>query len=160
MEPNYRPNVAGILQRPDGKILIAERSDIAGAWQFPQGGVDKGEDFEAALLREMEEEISVRPTEYEVVERRDGYRYTFPGGIVKRGKFHGQEQTYFLCRLIGDESVIDLDTEEREFSDFKWIEPDEFDLGWVPDFKREVYVRVMRDFFGATIVESGSGAGE
>ena len=53
----YRPNVAAILQRPkSGKILIAERLKHPGSWQFPQGGVDPGEDLIGALYREVEEE--------------------------------------------------------------------------------------------------------
>ena len=55
----YRPNVALILQRADGRILIGERLDVAGAWQFPQGGVDAGESADEALAREMGEELSL-----------------------------------------------------------------------------------------------------
>jgi putative (di)nucleoside polyphosphate hydrolase len=33
----YRPNVAAILQRENGDIFVAERINIPGAWQFPQG---------------------------------------------------------------------------------------------------------------------------
>jgi 8-oxo-dGTP pyrophosphatase MutT (NUDIX family) len=57
----YRPNVAAIVQRHDGKILIGERSDVPGAWQFPQGGVKKSETVEQALARELKEEISLEP---------------------------------------------------------------------------------------------------
>lgn len=152
MELRFRPNVAGILERPDdGRILIAERVDFPGAWQFPQGGVDEGEDLEAAFYREMEEEIGLKPSDYMVLEQRGGYRYTFPAGRTRGGgRFHGQEQTYFRCRLVGDESSIALDGHghEREFSAFRWIPPEAFDLGWLPEFKRAVYARVLHDFFG------------
>lgn len=39
----YRPNVAGLLVREDGKLLVCERSRQKEAWQFPQGGIDPGE---------------------------------------------------------------------------------------------------------------------
>ena len=39
----YRPNVAAIIVNGDGNLLICERSNVPGAWQFPQGGVDDGE---------------------------------------------------------------------------------------------------------------------
>ena len=149
MAKKYRPNVAGILQRPDdGRILIAERMGIPGAWQFPQGGVDKGETAEEALFREMEEEIGLQPSDYEVVEQRDGYRYEFPKGEKLRKKHTGQEQTYFRCHFTGEESAIRLDLHDQEFSASKWILPEEFDMDAVPEFKREVYRRVWRDFFG------------
>ena len=41
MKKRYRPNVAAILQRPNGLVLIAQRSDYPESWQFPQGGVDR-----------------------------------------------------------------------------------------------------------------------
>lgn len=147
MASSYRPNVAAILQREDGKIFVAERVDYRGSWQFPQGGVDDGEDLIAALYREVEEEIGVSPKSYEIAECRTGYRYKFPGGHLKKGLFCGQEQTYFLCRYLGDSHDIDLEHHTREFSDYKWIKPEKFKLKWVPKFKRRVFRKVMIDFF-------------
>ena len=148
-EPSiYRQNVAALLVRDDGRVFIGERSDCPGAWQFPQGGIDPGEQPIDALLREIEEEIGLRPEHYEVVEQRGGYRYTFPDGHSKWKEFSGQEQTYFRCRFTGSDEDINLDTEHREFSSFRWVAPAEFDLDWLPDFKREVYRRVLADFFG------------
>jgi putative (di)nucleoside polyphosphate hydrolase len=147
MASSYRPNVAAILQREDGRIFVAERIDYRGSWQFPQGGVDKGEDLIAALFREVEEEIGVPRDRYEIVACRTGYRYKFPGGHLKKGLFCGQEQTYFLCRYLGAADEIDLARHTREFSDYKWIKPEKFKLKWVPKFKRRVFYSVMRDFF-------------
>jgi len=147
----YRPNVAGILQRPkSGKILIAERIKHPGSWQFPQGGVDPGEDLIAALYREVEEEIGISPNKYSLKACFNDYRYKFPDGHLKKGQYCGQVQTYFLCTYMGKKSEIRLDSHVREFSDYRWIYPNEFDLAWVPKFKREVFRRVFRDFFGLT----------
>ena len=49
----YRANVAALVLNPAGGLLICERATIAGAWQFPQGGVDPGESPEEALFREV-----------------------------------------------------------------------------------------------------------
>lgn len=144
----YRPNVAAILQRADGDIFVAERINIKGAWQFPQGGIDEGEDAETALFRELEEEIGVKRELLEIVQRRDGYRYAFTKGRLKYGIYAGQEQTYFLCRFSGKDKDFNLDATHREFASFKWIKPAEFKLEWVPKFKRHVYRQVMLDFFG------------
>lgn len=143
----YRPNVAAILCRPDGMILVAERARFKGAWQFPQGGVDEGESAEDALFREVEEEIGVRRELITIRSRRDGYRYAFPKGRLKYGIYGGQEQTYFLCLFHGSDQDIDLDTHNREFGRWKWILPHEFDMRWVPRFKQRVYRAVMKDFF-------------
>ncbi len=63
----YRPNVAAIILSPSYpsacEIFIGERSDIAGAWQFPQGGIDEGETPKEALYRELEEEIGTNQVE-------------------------------------------------------------------------------------------------
>ncbi len=58
--PTYRPNVAFILSNAAGEILVCERSDWAGCWQFAQGGVKSGETFIDALHREVEEELCLK----------------------------------------------------------------------------------------------------
>ena len=58
MGVKYRPNVAGILCDGNGKILVGERLKHEGAWQFPQGGVDEGEDDMAK--RDSKEQESIR----------------------------------------------------------------------------------------------------
>ncbi len=147
MGEKYRPNVAAIMMNPSGKILVAERIQIPDSWQFPQGGVDKGETPREALLREVEEELGLPSSSYSILEERGGYRYQFPEGLKRWKKYCGQEQTYFLCKFTGDDSQINIETAHPEFSAWKWIDPSDFDLGWVVDFKRDVYVQVLRDFF-------------
>jgi putative (di)nucleoside polyphosphate hydrolase len=143
----YRTNVGAIIKRADGKILIGERSNVAGAWQFPQGGVKKSETAREALSRELREEVSLAPAHYRVVESKGPYRYAFPAGRTKEG-FVGQEQTYFLIAFTGVDSDIDVVTKQPEFIQFRWIEPSEFRLDWVPGFKQNVYRQVFFDFFG------------
>ncbi len=149
----YRPNVAALLVDPEGRVFIAERTDVRDAWQFPQGGVDDGESPEAALARELVEEIDLAPEKYSLREQRGGYRYIFPGGRRKWRKFRGQEQTYFLCDFLGGDADINLATAHPEFRNFRWIDPGTFSLRWVPDFKRQVYRDVLRDFFGVAALD-------
>ncbi len=139
--------MALILRRADGRVLIGERLDVAGAWQFPQGGVDAGESPETALKREVWEELALAAKDYRVVERKGPYRYEFGGGRTKQG-CGGQEQTYFLAELIGAGQGILINPETPEFREVRWIEAGEFDLEWVAPMKRGVYRDVFRDFFG------------
>jgi putative (di)nucleoside polyphosphate hydrolase len=141
----YHPNVAAILRNPAGEILICERVDPPGAWQFPQGGIDAGETSEEALRREVWEEISIQDG-YTIVDRKGPYRYLYPGGAKKRG-FHGKEQEYFLLDFSGDPASINLETEHPEFRAYRWIQPQDFRLEWLPAMKKEVYQAVFRDFF-------------
>lgn len=148
--PQYRLNAAGIVQRTDGRILICERLNEPGSWQFAQGGVDPGETLEQALVREMEEELSLRPQDYLIITRKGPYRYLFGKGRKKKG-FDGQEQTYFLTLMTCPETRIDVATPHQEFRRTSWIQPGEFDLCWLPNFKREVYRAVLYDFFGVGV---------
>lgn len=143
----YRPNVAFILRRADGRVLIGERSDVAGAWQFPQGGRDEDETDDEAVRREVLEEISLSPEDYRLVDRRGPYRYEFPTGRTKHG-YGGQEQVYFLADFTGDEARILSQPSTVEFRAVRWIAPAEFRLEWVAPMKRNVYREVLRDFFG------------
>ena len=64
----YRKNVALILERKSGKVLICQRSDCEESWQFPQGGVDAGEGPVEALHREVREEIGLSSKFYKIIE--------------------------------------------------------------------------------------------
>lgn len=157
MERLYRPNVAGMMVRQDGKLLICERSGQKGAWQFPQGGIDPGETALDAVRREIREEVGFLPTQYDIVESRKGYCYDYPPEVLeyvrekRRQPFVGQEQEYFLCRLHADAPAPDLDN--REFCAYQWITPAEFKLEWLPEFKKEVYARVLEDFFNVRALD-------
>ena len=147
----YRSNVAALVVNAAGSLLICERATVPGAWQFPQGGVEDGETLEQALSREVREEVGLEPRHYKVLRRRDGYRYLYPANVrakkIRKHGSHGQEQTYFLCRLKASAPQINVDQKPQEFRAYRWIQPEEFDLDWLPAFKRDVYREVMRDFF-------------
>ncbi|HEY1084658.1 MAG TPA: RNA pyrophosphohydrolase [Prosthecobacter sp.] len=147
----YRPNVAVILMNERNEIFVAERISIPGAWQFPQGGIDEGEDAETAMFREMAEEIGVTRDKVQMLDRRDGYRYAFAKGRLKYGIYGGQEQSYFRCRYLGKDSEINLAATHQEFGQWRWIRPEQFQMNWVPKFKRAVYRQVFLDFFGVEL---------
>lgn len=142
----YRPAVAAILQDRSGRILICERSDTPGAWQFPQGGIESGETPAEALAREVFEEISLRRESYSIAAVRGPYRYRFPDGVTKKG-FRGQAHHYFLLRLRGSKRLINVAAANKEFRQTRWIRPEEFDLAWLPPMKRSPYRRALQNFF-------------
>ena len=54
--------VAAVLTQPDGRVLLAQRPPgkvYAGYWEFPGGKVEPGETLQAALARELHEELGI-----------------------------------------------------------------------------------------------------
>jgi len=151
--PKFRPNVAAIIVNKEGELLVCERKNTDGAWQFPQGGVDAGETEVDALHREVMEEVGIPADDYKIIESRDGYTYYYPSHVSgkKKRKWDGQEQTYFLCKLKKKAKGPDLGNNNPEFKDFDWVYPEAFDASWLPEFKLKVYKKVMKDFFGVKI---------
>jgi len=144
----YRPNVAMILVShlyPQKKeIFIAQRTDLQNVWQFPQGGIDEGEEVKEALFRELEEEIGTSDATI-IAEYPEWISYDFPPKIAQKMKpFIGQTQRYFLLRL-GADAKINIQTQHPEFDDFKFVGVDEV-LGLSASFKQDVYEKVI-DYF-------------
>ncbi len=146
----YRPNVAAILVDPGGCVLVGERVNPPGSWQFPQGGLDPHESPEEGLPRELHEELGLELADYAVEDKRGPYRYLFPPGRTKQG-YRGQEQHYFRLRLLAPASKVNVHTKQPEFRAVRWIEPVKFRLAWLPEMKHGVYRQVFRDFFGLEI---------
>jgi putative (di)nucleoside polyphosphate hydrolase len=148
MKKKYRPNVAAIVlsnKYPEKcDVFIASRTDINDAWQFPQGGIDKGETPKEALFRELEEEIGTNNIEI-VAEYPKWVSYDFPSSIAKRMyPYDGQRQRYFLVKLKAN-TQINLDTEVPEFKQYKFV-PAKKIFNYVTFFKRVVYKQVL-DYF-------------
>ncbi len=144
----YRPNVAMIIVSNDypkrKEIFIAHRSDLDGVWQFPQGGIDEGEEVQEALFRELEEEIGTDKAKI-VGEYPEWISYDFPEKIAKKMKpYKGQTQRYFLLKLKKS-AVINLDTKHPEFDKFKFVSVEDV-LNHTAHFKKPVYKKVIKYF--------------
>lgn len=148
----YRACVGLCLFNARGQVFIAERNDKSGAWQMPQGGINKDEDHRAAALRELHEEIGTDAAEI-IAEAPEKLRYDFPGHLqyrhgIFRGKYRGQEQTWFALRFTGNEADINLsahDDHKPEFSNWRWATLQEA-VDLIVDFKRPVYARMAKLF--------------
>ena len=142
-----RRGVGIVLLNKENKVLVAKRIDNPkNFWQMPQGGVDEGEDFYHAALRELKEETSIISVKLikEIVNK---FTYILPDhliGIIWKGKFKGQIQKWFIMRFVGNESEININTKHPEFLDWKWI--DLKDLTKIAvSFKLEVYKQVKSE---------------
>src|SRR5579859_614547 len=146
----YRPCVGIMLLNRDGKVFVGKRLDqTVEGWQMPQGGIDAGEEPRQAALRELQEEIGTARAEF-IGEIEDWITYDLPPhlvGIAFHGRFKGQRQKWFCLRFLGEDSEINLNTHEPEFSAWKWVEVDALPEMIVP-FKRASYLAVVQAFRG------------
>ena len=136
-----RNGVGIVVLNNDNKVFVAKRIDNPkNFWQMPQGGVDEDEDFLKAAYRELEEETSIKSVE--LIKELDGMTtYELPNrllGIIWKGKYRGQKQKWFLMKFTGKDEEINIETENPEFLDWKWIELDQI-TEVVVDFKLHVY---------------------
>ena len=148
-EHGYRPNVGIIICNAMGQVLWARRIG-QNAWQFPQGGIKRGESPEKALYRELQEEVGLLPEHVQIIGSTRGWlRYRLPKRMVRRDKRPvcvGQKQKWFLLGLRSSESSIKLDSSSvSEFDDWRWVSY-WYPVRQVVSFKRDVYRRVMKEF--------------
>lgn len=144
----FRPNVGIILLNQKNQVFWGKRIRTH-SWQFPQGGIDRGETPEQAMFRELHEEVGLLPNHVRVVARtRDWLRYEVPDRYIRRdarGHYKGQKQIWFLLQLLGQDWDLNLRaTDHPEFDAWRWNDY------WVPldvvvEFKRGVYEMALTE---------------
>lgn len=146
----YRPCVGAIVANRDGLVWAGRRlpneeyTGDARLWQFPQGGIDEGEDAEKAARRELFEETSIRSVS--LITAIDGWlTYDLPDhlvGVALKGKYRGQKQRWFLYRFDGEDAEINVaeppDGHDAEFDEWAWLPIDEMPSKAVA-FKVDLY---------------------
>jgi len=144
----FRPNVGIILLNQKSQVFWGKRIRTH-SWQFPQGGIDRGENPEQAMFRELHEEVGLHPHHVQVLARtRDWLRYEVPDRYIRRdarGHYKGQKQIWFLLQLTGHDWDLNLRaTDHPEFDAWRWNDY------WVPldvvvEFKRGVYEMALNE---------------
>lgn len=147
----YRSGVGIVLINPKKEIFVGKRIDNhSDAWQMPQGGIDEQEDEDLAMFRELQEETGVKPENTRIVDKSKGYfYYNLPYKLQKKfwgGKYLGQKQRWYLLDFIGDDSNVNINTEEPEFSDWRWFNQNEV-LDRIVAFKKPLYQEVINEFY-------------
>ena len=114
--------VAAIIKATNEKgepiIFATQRGygDFKGGWEFPGGKIEEGETPEAALVREIREELD---TEIEVGELLDTIEYDYP--------------TFHLSMKCFWSSIVSGDLVLKEHEAARWLTKNEiFDVEWLP----------------------------
>ena len=144
----YRPNVGIILCNAKNEVFWGKRIREH-SWQFPQGGMKRGETPEDAMYRELFEEVGLLPEHVRILGRTKGWlRYEVPTHWIKRewrGSYKGQKQIWFLLRLVGRDNDVCLSaTKKPELDAWRWHDY------WIPldsviEFKRSVYEHALNE---------------
>jgi putative (di)nucleoside polyphosphate hydrolase len=140
----YRQNVGIVVFNQNGEVLVGERVNVLGGWQFPQGGIDAGEDPKTAALRELYEEVGIANPEL-IKESEEWLYYDFPESLkLSSGMaaYRGQMQKWFLVYWNHPATECNLEIHDREFSEVKFI-PFAECVNSIVDFKRDIYEQLI-----------------
>ena len=145
----YRKCVGMMILNNKNEILVGRRLDHpSGYWQMPQGGIDDNENPEEAVWREMMEEIGTNNANLLKISSQ-WISYNIPQDTLDRlpwgERYVGQTQKWFIFRFTGQESDINVGTENPEFSEWKWAKFNSLVDNIVP-FKRDVYKTILEEF--------------
>jgi 8-oxo-dGTP diphosphatase len=112
VSPTGRPITAvavGVLVQPDGRYLLAQRpagKPYEGYWEFPGGKLEPGETVEAALGRELHEELGIAMTACHLWHTLE---HDYPHAYVRlyfckvtgwTGELHGREGQAFTWQRL------------------------------------------------------------
>ena len=101
-----------------GKVFATQRGygEFKDGWEFPGGKIELGEIPEAAIVREIKEELD---TEIEVVKLLDTVEYDYP-------QFH-LSMDCFICKIKSGDLVL------KEHEAAKWLTKENLDsVDWLP----------------------------
>ena len=141
-----RDGVGIVVLNKSNKIFVGKRIDNPkNFWQMPQGGIDPGEEYLSAALRELKEETGIKSVDL-IKEIDELLTYELPQnllGIIWKGKYRGQKQKWFIMRFNGNDKEINLNTHKPEFMDWKWINISDITKVAV-SFKLDVYKKIQK----------------
>ena len=143
---HFRAGVVIVVRHPDRRRIMAfERSDEAGSWQLPQGGLQAREEPIEGAWRELMEEAALG--EDHVVARAEypeWVAYEWPVEVMRvhgrEGRRRGQVQRWFLFDALSAD--IEPRPDGSEFVAWQWVEP-EWLIDHVPDWRQGAYRRVL-----------------
>lgn len=126
MNEFFRAGVGAVIEDGAGRVLMFERAGHPGSWQFPQGGMERGEDPLETVWRELAEETGLGTDHVTVrAELKEWLAYELPEDARSEKTGRGQVQRWFafaLASTLVDEPPIRLGGvgAPAEFAAWRW----------------------------------------
>ena len=124
MESKKRVEVVAAIIVKDGQILATQRGygEFKGKWEFPGGKMKEGESEEAALKREIKEELNA---DINIIDYLNTIEYDYP-------TFHLIMHSY-IATPENDLQFVYHNDKELEHDNMIWLDKDDIDhLDWLP----------------------------
>ena len=116
----YRDNVAAIVHNRDSYLLLQRIDWPNNHWKFPQGGVNKNENEDETIKRELIEEIGTN--KFKIIGK-SVYtnKYDWNDYTVKKASFKwkGQLQKFFWVEFLGNDDDIKID--KNDIKKYMWV---------------------------------------
>jgi putative (di)nucleoside polyphosphate hydrolase len=145
--PHFRAGVVAVVARSDGRVLVFERSDHAGQWQFPQGGIESGETPVEAVWRELHEETGLDGSHVTLVREHPQWTvYEYPANSERpptpgrRLDRLGAAHRWFF--FTANHDAITPAPDGSEFVSWAWWPVDQV-LSSVAEFRQPSYRAVL-----------------
>ncbi len=143
---NYRYCVAMLIKNKENKIFLGKRINSNNSWHIPQGGIEINEDPKIAMFRELKEETGIQNDIDIIACYPNEIFYEIPQDSRPKSwnnKYIGQRVTVFFLKFHGKDSDINLNnSNQAEFSEFKWIDYRDFSKIDIVDFKKNMYIKI------------------
>ena len=117
----YRKAVTGyVVDNDKNFLLIQNKLYKKNHWRPPGGGIDKGENPETAIIRELSEELGTDKFEL-MLRSKHLDKYDWPAWFIKKYKkeWRGQERTQFLVKFTGKKSEMKIN--KKEIKTAAWV---------------------------------------
>jgi putative (di)nucleoside polyphosphate hydrolase len=122
----YRKGIIAIIIDDSNQFLLVQlKGKGKGDWNFPGGGLEKGETYESCLWRELKEELGLGENNLQLLGKsKNNHKYIYNPTLLKEKKkegspYIGQEKARFVLKFVGDKTNIKIN--KIEFHDYKWV---------------------------------------
>lgn len=148
---NYRQGVSAFILNDKKEFILVNGVSDRTYWKIPAGGIEGNETQEDALYRELNEELSLEKSDFEIlaksrfVDKFNWPKETCEEKFKKKGIWYdGQERAIFVCKLINPSFKLKL--QKEEISGFKLVNKNNFEKYLIFPTQIEIMKNVIEEF--------------